>query len=48
MDYLKTHPEACARYTEIKRKYAFSRREYYRQKDRFYREVLAVASRENE
>ena len=44
MDYLKAHPEACGRYVEIKRKYAFSRREYYRQKDRFYREILAAAS----
>ena len=36
MDYLHTHPEACADYVVLKRRYASSRREYYRQKHRFF------------
>lgn len=36
MDYLHSHPDACAEYVRIKRQYAFSRQEYYRQKHRFF------------
>lgn len=36
MDYLHTHPDACADYVVLKRRYASSRREYYRQKHRFF------------
>lgn len=36
MDYLHSHPDACAEYITLKRRYAYSRREYYRQKHRFF------------
>jgi GrpB-like predicted nucleotidyltransferase (UPF0157 family) len=36
MDYLHRHPDACAEYVRIKRRYASSRREYYRQKHLFF------------
>jgi GrpB-like predicted nucleotidyltransferase (UPF0157 family) len=40
-DYLLEHPELLREYEQLKRNYAFSRREYQRQKDRFFRRVVA-------
>ena len=40
MDHLYNHPGVCAEYVELKRKYAFSRREYYQQKNRFFRRII--------
>jgi GrpB-like predicted nucleotidyltransferase (UPF0157 family) len=40
--YLPEHPELLAEYEHIKRTYAYSRREYQRQKDRFFTRVIAM------
>ncbi len=40
MDYLHAHPDACADYVALKRRYASSRREYYRQKHRFFCAII--------
>jgi GrpB-like predicted nucleotidyltransferase (UPF0157 family) len=40
--YLPKHPELLAEYERIKRAYAYSRREYQRQKDRFFARVVAM------
>lgn len=39
--YLKSHPEIWKGYVEIKRKYAYSRREYMRQKNKFFKSILS-------
>lgn len=38
---LRFDPDARRRYLELKERYSYSRREYYRQKDRFFQELLA-------
>jgi GrpB-like predicted nucleotidyltransferase (UPF0157 family) len=40
MDYLHAHPEVCAEYVALKRTYAYSRRVYYQQKNRFFRRIV--------
>jgi GrpB-like predicted nucleotidyltransferase (UPF0157 family) len=40
MDYLHTHLDACADYVALKRRYASSRREYYRQKHLFFCQII--------
>ena len=39
--YLLQHPELLKEYEQLKSRYAFSRREYQIQKDRFFRRVVA-------
>jgi GrpB-like predicted nucleotidyltransferase (UPF0157 family) len=40
-EYLLQHPELLKEYEQLKSKYAFSRREYQIQKDKFFRRVVA-------
>lgn len=40
-EYLKTHPKLLKEYESIKYKYAFSKKEYMIQKDKFFRRVVA-------
>ncbi|MCL5004118.1 MAG: GrpB family protein [Patescibacteria group bacterium] len=39
-NYLKTHPQALKEYGNIKKKFAYSKREYQIQKDKFLRAVV--------
>jgi GrpB-like predicted nucleotidyltransferase (UPF0157 family) len=41
LERLRSDPRARERYVELKQRYAYSKREYYRQKERFFGELLA-------
>lgn len=38
--YLSEHPDLCAEYVEVKRKYCFSKWEYQRHKDQFFKKLV--------
>jgi GrpB-like predicted nucleotidyltransferase (UPF0157 family) len=40
LERLRSDPQARERYVALKQRYAYSKREYYRQKDRFFGELL--------
>lgn len=42
IQYLLEQPELSKEYEQLKRRYAFSRREYQRQEDKFFRRVVAA------
>ncbi len=45
--YLQAHPDVLAQYEQVKRDYAFSRREYQRHKDQFFAGVIAIIPEED-